>query len=260
MGGGGAAALAGDLRGFSPVLLRRRRSLSDSDLCKMLPGEAALPIHEPGSASAAQVAGEIVNPTSAPIFRIVLTGGPCAGKTTCMARLRHFLSSRSFRVFVVPEAATMLFAAGVMFTDIAEDAGKIIMQQNLLRTQMHLEDVMLGFARNTGKASVILCDRGSMDGRAYVSDGVWSAVLENLQTDNVTLRDTRYDAVLHMVTAAIGAEAQYTLDNNNTRSESLEEAAALDAKTVACWVGHPKARRRVVAIAVCVCVCVCVRA
>ena len=41
--------------------------------------------------------------------KFVMTGGPCAGKTTAIARLQAFLSERGFRVFVAPEAATILF-------------------------------------------------------------------------------------------------------------------------------------------------------
>jgi len=182
----------------------------------------------------------IINPKNQPIRRIVLTGGPCAGKTTCMARLKHFLSSRGFRVYVAPEAATMLFSAGVSFSDIATEEGQIAMQYNLLRTQLHLEDSLANLARATGKPAVILCDRGTMDGRAYVSDRVWQAVLAKTEATNVALRDARYDAVLHMVTAAIGAVAHYGLENNATRSESVKEAAALDRKTAKCWVGHPR--------------------
>ena len=43
------------------------------------------------------------------VYRIVLTGGPCAGKTTAMARLSGFLQERGFRVYTVPEMATLLF-------------------------------------------------------------------------------------------------------------------------------------------------------
>ena len=40
-----------------------------------------------------------------PTFKIVLTGGPCGGKSTSMVRLKNFLAARGFRVFVVREAA-----------------------------------------------------------------------------------------------------------------------------------------------------------
>lgn len=39
--------------------------------------------------------------------------------------------------------------------------------------------------------------------------------------------------------AANGAEEFYTLHNNAARSEGIEEARKLDAKTLEAWVGHP---------------------
>jgi putative protein kinase ArgK-like GTPase of G3E family len=47
-----------------------------------------------------------------PIFRICLTGGPCAGKTTALQTLTQVLTSRGYRVLTVPEAATMLMKGG----------------------------------------------------------------------------------------------------------------------------------------------------
>ena len=39
---------------------------------------------------------------------IVLTGGPCSGKTTAHAYLREKLMDFGWRVFFVPESATMI--------------------------------------------------------------------------------------------------------------------------------------------------------
>ena len=46
------------------------------------------------------------------IYTICITGGPCAGKTTVMAELSQKLTSRGFDVFIVAEAATMMFKGG----------------------------------------------------------------------------------------------------------------------------------------------------
>lgn len=40
----------------------------------------------------------------------------------------------------------------------------------------------------------------------------------------------RYDAIIHLVTAAIGAEKYYTTENNAVRSENLQQARDLDFK------------------------------
>ena len=45
----------------------------------------------------------------------------------------------------------------------------------------------------------------------------------------------RYDMVLHLVTAADGAEKHYTTANNTARRETAAEAVALDRKIAKNW-------------------------
>ena len=44
---------------------------------------------------------------------IITTGGPCGGKTTAQNRLATFFESLGWRVFRVPETATILLNGGV---------------------------------------------------------------------------------------------------------------------------------------------------
>ena len=85
---------------------------------------------------------------------------------------------------------------------------------------------------------LIVCDRGAMDNKAYMSELEFSCVLRELHYDEVALRDN-YDAVFHLTTAAKGAEAFYTTANNTARTETPAQAAALDDKLIAAWTGHP---------------------
>lgn len=48
------------------------------------------------------------------VSRILLTGGPCAGKTTAMAAISADLTQLGYKVLVVPEAATILMKGGAM--------------------------------------------------------------------------------------------------------------------------------------------------
>jgi len=89
-------------------------------------------------------------------------------------------------------------------------------------------------AITSSKPVVILCDRGAMDGKAYLDENTWQALLDEVGLNTVTLRDKRYDVVIHMVTAAKGAETFYDLDSNPARFESLEEARELDRITQSC--------------------------
>ena len=46
------------------------------------------------------------------ITKIVFTGGPCAGKTTAITTIAERLWENGFIVFIVPEAASMIFRSG----------------------------------------------------------------------------------------------------------------------------------------------------
>jgi hypothetical protein len=77
-----------------------------------------------------------------------------------------------------------------------------------------------------------------MDPSAYMPRKDWLRMLNELQLDEVALRDHRYDCIVHLVTAAKGAEQFYTLENNSTRTEGLELARMLDDAVMNAWVGH----------------------
>ena len=63
---------------------------------------------------------------------------------------------------------------------------------------------------------LIVCDRGVLDNKAYMTDEEFATMLQYIGTNEVTLRDT-YDAVSHLVTAAKGTEKFYTTANNRRR-------------------------------------------
>lgn len=145
-------------------------------------------------------------------------------------------------MFIVPEAATLLFTGGATVT-CASASQVVNFQSQLLRTQLHLEDVFINLARKSGyKESFVLCDRGTCDGRAYMSPHAWESMLEENGWDMVNIRDGRYEMVVHLITAADGALDYYTLENNMTRTEAPHEACDLDRRTQAAWVGHPHLR------------------
>lgn len=97
-----------------------------------------------------------------PVTRIVITGGPCAGKTSAMAVLKDRLEKFGLRVYVVPEAATILFHNGARFHDFLKlgEEGIVNFQVRLAQLQMRLEDTMYDTAAASGERAVILCDRG----------------------------------------------------------------------------------------------------
>ena len=74
-----------------------------------------------------------------------------------------------------------------------------------------------------------MCDRGVLDGSAYCSPEMWHQIMDDCGYNGVNLIEKRYEAIVHMVTAAEGAEKFYNL-SNEARFETVEEAVARDKK------------------------------
>lgn len=175
------------------------------------------------------------------IFRIVLSGGVCSGKSSSLSHISDRLRSLGFDVFIIPEVATLMILGGIsLVRENPEHTMQI--QTSLLQTQLHLEQHYYKIAKLSGKPSVIICDRGTMDGSAFISPDMWQAILDENGWSTVGLRDKHYDAVIHLVTAAIGAREFYTLENNAARTETPEQAAEMDGKIQNVWIGHPHLR------------------
>ena len=49
------------------------------------------------------------------IKKIVLTGGPCAGKTTALVKIVDYFSNYGYKVFTIPEVPTIYSQAGWNF-------------------------------------------------------------------------------------------------------------------------------------------------
>lgn len=172
-------------------------------------------------------------------MRIVLTGGPCAGKTTALARIPDRLRSLGWDCYVVPEAATLMIQGGFSFADLPPERLKT-QQAELIRIQMQLEDSFDRIALHSTKKNVVLCDRGLMDSAAYMPSELFIQTLAENGWNRVNMRDTRYDGIIHLQTAADGAVEHYV--NNPVRLEDVVTARALDKATREAWVGHPHLR------------------
>lgn len=174
-----------------------------------------------------------------PIYRICITGGPCAGKTTSLTTIHSHLQEKGFKVLEVPEAATLMMKGGCFIqTSTMTFAQAVKFQISLMKMQMNLEDIFIDIAINSEQPCVVLMDRGVMDGSAYTSPKIWKAILNETGWTTIQLRDRRYDAVCHLVTAADGA-TQFYGKNNEARYESIEQAKDVDAKLINAWTGHP---------------------
>lgn len=161
------------------------------------------------------------------VLRIVVTGGPGAGKTTAADLLRRELGER---IVVVPEAATMLFGGG--FPRRGEASARRAAQCAIYHVQRNVEDVQ--FAAYPGR--ILLCDRGTVDGAAYWPDGADGFFKTLGTTREVEL--ARYDAVIFFESAATAG--RHVEGGNPVRVESIEEAASLDRALFGLWSDHKR--------------------
>lgn len=159
--------------------------------------------------------------------RIVLTGGPGGGKTTAADLFRREIGER---VVIVPEAATMVFSGG--FPRCTEKHGILSAQHAIYHVQRNLEDVQAALFPER----ILLCDRGTVDGAAYWP-GAQDAFFAGLET-TLDQELARYDGVIFFESAAVGG---ISIEGGNpVRTESLKQAAALDARLRRLWGRHPR--------------------
>lgn len=168
------------------------------------------------------------------IYKIAITGGPCSGKTDSMKALRLALEELGYIVLNVPESATILINRGIR----PENIGWVEFQAKVLDLSFRNErraTMKAILLRNLGYKVVILCDRGLLDGEAYVdSVGRWADLLRRRGLDNHILGNHSHHLVIHLVTTADGAEDVFDRQhgNNDARRESTKpHAIEVDGKT-----------------------------
>ena len=176
------------------------------------------------------------------ITKIVLTGGPAAGKTTLISRiLKEFKQEDGWRVITIPETATDLIS-GFGIKPFGGCMSMLAFQDFVSADQIHKEKLALDAAEIVPEENIlIIYDRALMDDKAYITDEEFAVTLAKFdgRTEKSVLAG--YDAVLHLVTCAKGAEFAYDL-GNAARTESLEFAREMDDRTLRAWRGHPNLR------------------
>jgi predicted ATPase len=157
--------------------------------------------------------------------RVVVTGGPGAGKTAALELIRR--SSFCKHLQILPESAGIVFGGG--FPRRADVAGRKAAQRAIFYVQRELEEASIA-----GNPAIVLCDRGTVDGAAY-----WPGPEDYFAAVNTTLAEqiSRYDAVIHLRTPRVDGGYNH---QNPLRTETAIEAAEVDLRILRVWDAHPR--------------------
>ncbi|MBY0516900.1 MAG: ATP-binding protein [Bacteriovoracaceae bacterium] len=157
--------------------------------------------------------------------RIVITGGPGAGKTAVLEIARKNFCEH---IAILPEAASILFGGG--FPRGESFPMKKASQRAIFHIQRELEQII----EDEKKSAITLCDRGTIDGLAYWPDSeaqFWKDVGTSKEKELA-----RYAAVIHMRSPSLDKGYNH---QNPIRTETALEATAADLKIEHAWDGHP---------------------
>lgn len=155
---------------------------------------------------------------SAP-FCVVITGGPCAGKT----EVWRFLGASLPQAVPVPEAATRLILAGRSEVTLGLER----FQREVYKEQLALEEAALR------KGPFLLCDRGLLDGLAY-----FPALLTCLGLSPGEML-SRYAMVIQLEVIPDPAAYSLHLGSNPARREPHLRALALERALKGIYGRHP---------------------
>lgn len=167
--------------------------------------------------------------------RIAVTGGPCAGKSTAIEALRLEYGDR---IIVTPEVATMLLGSGYPAAggQPAFLEWLFNFQRSVGSVQMGMEDDAVLRAESR-EVPVVVFDRGLCDSEAYIhGDASYFYDIFGITKQQAL---ARYDLVIHLQSVAACRPELYGKGGNEHRMETLEEAQAVEAQTLAAWSDHP---------------------
>ena len=165
------------------------------------------------------------------VLRIVITGGPCAGKTTALRELQKMLEEEGYQVIILEETATQMINANLI-PDKTIDLRTF--QKLILDMQLAKENALLEAANNPlAKEKVaILYDRGIFDNRAYIAHEIFKEFIDAKGMTEQDILD-RYDLIIHMVSTAFDKPQAYVQEGS--RLEDIIKALEVERNTLLAW-------------------------
>lgn len=163
--------------------------------------------------------------------KIVLTGGSSGGKSCVIEELKLVFPKK---IVFIPEVASIIFSSGpFVFPEMNIDE-----QWNFQKVVISLQKSMEESFGFLSSFSLMICERGMLDGAAYMPGGlpVFCGHF-NLIPSQVF---SRYDTIFHLESIAVGKPDLYQREaNNKFRYEDLKQAQQHEHANRVVWQDHP---------------------
>lgn len=170
------------------------------------------------------------------VLRIVITGGPCAGKTTALNELQKMLEENGYQVIISNETATQMIEANLI-PDKSIDLRTF--QKLILDMQLAKENALLEAANSplSNNKVAIIYDRGIFDNRAYIPHEIFKEFMDEIGLTERMILD-RYDLIIHMVSTAYDKPEAYKQEG--ARLEDIKGALEVEKRTLLAWPNTKK--------------------
>ena len=168
------------------------------------------------------------------VTKVVITGGPSSGKTECIYKVKEHFEKLGYKVIVIPSVGTALIQCGIYPWDAVNEDD---FERMNLGAKIKLEEIADEAVSNINASKIlILCERGTVDVKAYTSNRNFQQICKEYNTSEEELKNA-YDAVFHLKTVAKGYRDQYK-QVPVFRKEDPDTAIYLDDKVIEAWSGH----------------------
>lgn len=170
------------------------------------------------------------------VIKIVITGGPCAGKTKSIELLKQHFENQGRNVFIVPETATEIMRIGFKWWNKSVPVN--VYQKLIFKYQLEKENIVLDTIINSNIDNVVvLFDRGLLDGKAYMDFEDYNKMIKEY---NLSYNDlyNRYDIVIYLQSVAIKYPELFSNESNELRKSNLLQAINFDNQVKNIWKHH----------------------
>lgn len=161
-------------------------------------------------------------------MNILITGGACAGKTSCIEKSKEFIKNKGFDIEVYEEVPTRMILNG----ETPEKLGKGEFLNKVIKKQ--IEQIM---DIKPNEKCVRIYDGSPIDMIKFINRDE----LENIFKEYSTSLDeiiNFYDCIIHLESVSKEMPELYSNENNKARTLDVKKSAERDEKLLEVYSNH----------------------